>query len=220
MKQTKKSLETKELIYKTAIQLFQEKGFENVTMREISKKSGLSLGLTYYYFKTKEELVFEFYKNAQTECEAVSFDYFRREKNFQKRISHVIETRIQYFTPYSKFLHVLAEVAGHPNHPLSPFSIETKEIRDRGIEVFRVALSDIDIKIPEDLKAILPEVFWLYQLGVVYFWLWDSSENKWKTTKLLEISLGAIFKFLNALSLPILKKLRKPILDIYKVIQK
>lgn len=51
------AIQTKNKILKTAYDMMQEKGFENVTIEEISEKSGVSVGAFYYYFKSKNEIL-------------------------------------------------------------------------------------------------------------------------------------------------------------------
>ena len=45
------------LIKKTALQLFAENGYENSTISSIAQAAGISKGLMYNYFKSKEELL-------------------------------------------------------------------------------------------------------------------------------------------------------------------
>ena len=47
------------LIKKTALQLFAENGYENSTISNIAQTAGISKGLLYNYFKSKEELLQE-----------------------------------------------------------------------------------------------------------------------------------------------------------------
>ena len=46
-----------------ALQLFGEKGFEGATVSEIAKKAGVSNGLMYNYFTSKEDLVITIFKD-------------------------------------------------------------------------------------------------------------------------------------------------------------
>ncbi len=48
---------TKERIINTAIELFNEKGFVSVTMRDLANELDMSLGNLTYHFKKKEELM-------------------------------------------------------------------------------------------------------------------------------------------------------------------
>lgn len=57
-----KALQTKRKILKTALELFNEKGFSNVTVDEIIKKTSTSKGVFYYYFKSKHDIFLEKFK--------------------------------------------------------------------------------------------------------------------------------------------------------------
>ena len=45
-------------ILKTSAKIFAEKGFHRTSIRDISRSTGMSLAGLYYYFRTKEELLF------------------------------------------------------------------------------------------------------------------------------------------------------------------
>jgi len=47
-----------EAILKCAAKIFAEKGFHSTSIRDISRETGMSLAGLYYYFRTKEELLF------------------------------------------------------------------------------------------------------------------------------------------------------------------
>ncbi|MCB1178346.1 MAG: TetR family transcriptional regulator [Leptospiraceae bacterium] len=217
-KETEKSLKTKNLIYETAISLFQSEGFDKATMREISKKAEVSLGLTYYHFKSKEEIVFHFYEKTQEESYSLNLKYCEKERDFKKRIINILTTKIEQFDPYSNFLHVLARTAVDPKSPLSPFSTETSNIRKNAVEIFQHAITSSNYKPPEDLKIALPAILWMYQMSIIYFWILDKSKGKEKTYTLIEVSFDLIFKLLRISRLPFMKPIRKTILKLYSFI--
>ena len=53
---------TKRKIREVALKLIDEKGYENVTLKEICKISGINKHTFYYYFKSKDDLLNEYYK--------------------------------------------------------------------------------------------------------------------------------------------------------------
>ena len=55
------TIATKEALVKAIVQLSQEKGYEKVTIREICKEAGISIGSFYHHFSSKEELATEAY---------------------------------------------------------------------------------------------------------------------------------------------------------------
>ncbi len=58
-----KALETRQKIYDTAFRLMEEKGFDNITISEICRVSGVAKGSFYTYFKSKDDIVVELYKD-------------------------------------------------------------------------------------------------------------------------------------------------------------
>jgi AcrR family transcriptional regulator len=49
--------ETKQKLIEAALQLFSQKGVKESTVKEIAKKAGVTEGLIYHYFSSKEELL-------------------------------------------------------------------------------------------------------------------------------------------------------------------
>lgn len=58
-----KALETKKAIFESALKLFKEKGYDNVFIEDITSGAGTSKGSFYTYFKSKDEVFIEYYKN-------------------------------------------------------------------------------------------------------------------------------------------------------------
>src|SRR5438132_562332 len=54
---------------------------------------------------------------------------------------------------------------------------------------------------------------WLYQMGLILFWLYDRSENQQRTQKLMEKSLGLLVTLLRLSGLPLMKPVRKTALE-------
>lgn len=60
---TPKSQRTKDRIYHSALDILAEQGFEGATIRDICKHSGVSIGTFYSYFNSKNDILFEFFRN-------------------------------------------------------------------------------------------------------------------------------------------------------------
>lgn len=56
--------QTKDKIFIAATELFNEIGFERVTIREICKRAGVALGTFYLHFKSKHEILYNIYSKA------------------------------------------------------------------------------------------------------------------------------------------------------------
>lgn len=57
-KRKEQARETREKIYQSALELINEKGFPNVSIKEITDRAGISSGSFYSYFDSKEDLIF------------------------------------------------------------------------------------------------------------------------------------------------------------------
>ncbi len=55
-KRKQQAIDTRKRILTCALDLFEEKGFENVTIQDIAKSAQTSVGSIYRYFKNKEEI--------------------------------------------------------------------------------------------------------------------------------------------------------------------
>jgi TetR/AcrR family transcriptional repressor of nem operon len=65
---------TREHILNTALKLFLQKNFKEVTMREIVEKTGMSKGAFYHYFESKEKLFLEVINSFFSSVLNVDFD--------------------------------------------------------------------------------------------------------------------------------------------------
>lgn len=59
-------MQRKEQILKTAVSLFNDRGYANVSLREIAKEAGTTIGNLTYHFPKKEDLVFSLLDTLQT----------------------------------------------------------------------------------------------------------------------------------------------------------
>ena len=57
-KQLPKGLRTREKIYDAAISLFEEKGYQNTTIEDITERAGTAKGTFYVHFSSKKDLVY------------------------------------------------------------------------------------------------------------------------------------------------------------------
>lgn len=214
MKQTR-SEQTRENIYQAALRCFRERGFEQATMREIAKEAGVALGAAYYYYASKDALVMDFYQRSQNEFHEELVQSLGRATDFKVRLRTVIEAKFTHFAENRALLRALAQHTD-PEHPLSPFGKETSAIREGDIAWFRAAVEGSRLHVPKDLQTYLPRLLWLYQMGLILFWVHDRSPNQARTQALFEKSLSVVVNLVKIASLPPLKPLRKTVLDLVR----
>jgi len=211
---TQRAEDTRRKIYEAAMELFREKGFEETTMRDIAAKAGVALGGAYYYFSSKDAIVLAFYREMQESSNQPVLEALAGRKKLNERLRSVLEKRLALLEPNRKFCAALFRHAPDSADPLSPFSDETRLIREGAIEHMRIAVEGSDTKVPSDVKPRLPYLLWLYQMALIMFWLYDRSPNQQRTRLLLDKSLGLLVSLLRISALPLMRSLRKAALEL------
>ena len=64
--------EKRELILDTALSLFAENGFHQTSIEQIARKAGISKGLTYNYFESKELLLQAVLQKVNDDCKVTT----------------------------------------------------------------------------------------------------------------------------------------------------
>lgn len=215
---TQKAEETRNRILDGALRLFREHGFDETTMRDIAAEAEVATGAAYYYYRSKEDLVLDFYLRTEEEGAETFARIVSSTTDLKKRIRGIIDAKFEQFTRHRSLLAALLKSGADPRNPLSPFSRETKEIRDDHIAWYARALEGSNVKIPRELAPHLPRLLWLYELGLIYYWIIDDSPRQRKTERLLGATLDLVVQLLRAASLPFMGPLRARVLKVLRAI--
>ena len=216
---TQKGDQTKALILETALEIFRERGYEETTMRAIAEKAGLSLGNAYYYFHSKEYLIQAFYQRLHDEHLAAALPALEKKDSLKARLLTVMRLRIDLMNPYHQFAGVLFKTAAHPESPLNPFSDESDPVRQQSMDLFAKVVEGTNARIPKDLKAELPYLLWVYQMGIVLFWIHDPSPHHRRTYRLIDHTVDLLDKMIHLASNPFMRPLRKQALRLVEEIR-
>ena len=219
-RRTRKSDETRTRILNAALALFRNRGFEATTMRDIARESGVALGATYYHFHSKEAIVLAFYELAKEELRDPLERALAESRTLAEGISSLLRLKFDYFAPNKKFLGALFAHAADPHDPLSPFSEQTREIREVDALYFRRLLTQVGLKLPKDIAPHLPALLWLYQMGLILYWIYDRSENHRRTNTLMEKSVPIVVRFVEMSRSPFAAPLRKMAVDLIETVMK
>jgi len=206
---TDKGQQTRAAILETALEIFREQGYERTTMRAIAERAGVALGNAYYYFHSKEHLIQAFYSRTHQEHLAVCESMLEREHHIKQRLLVVMNAKIATLEPYHQFAGKLFKTAADPHSPLNPFSDESDPVRKQSIELFEKVLTGSDTRVPKDLMAELPYMLWLYHMGIILFWIHDSSAKSARTHRLIRRSLDIVVKLIVVARNPLMMPLRK-----------
>ena len=205
---TAKGEQTKALILNTALGMLQERGYENTTMRAIAEKAGVSLGNAYHYFTSKEQLIQEFYHRTHEAHLRVSRPALKRDLSLKTRLLSVMRLKVETLEPYHEFAGVLFKTAGDPQSPLNPFATAAAQVREDSIKLFEDLVAE-SARIPKDLRAELPYLLWLYHMGIILFWIHDSSRKRARTYRLIDQTVDLLDKLISLASNPLMRPVRK-----------
>jgi len=200
--------DTKARILKAALDLFRERGYEAATMRAIAERAGVSLGNAYYYFGSKEHLIQAFYDRTHLEHVAAVGTKLDELKEFKARLLWVMRKKLETIEPYHRFAALLFRSAADPKSPLNPFSSESQPVRRESTELFARVVEGVR-SIPKDLRVELPNLLWLYHMGIVLYWIHDQSEGRWRSWKMMEKSVDLVAKLVAVASFSVLGPARR-----------
>lgn len=215
---TPKAGQTRARILAAALELFRERGFDQTTMRDIAAAAGVAIGAAYYYFDSKESLVMAFYHQAKDEMHERIEATLARKTDLKARLRAVMDVKFEYFGPNRKFLGALLRHAADPEHPLSPFSAQTRDIREIDMQHFSEALEGANLRLPDDLSPHLPKLLWLYQMGLILFWIYDRSEGQARTDILVEKTVAIVAGLLKLVKSPFLRPLRRTAIELLEAV--
>lgn len=188
-------------------------------MRAIALEAGVSTGNAYYYFGSKDELIQEFYLRNHTEHAAACRGLLDAEQDFAGRLRGTLTALIQVLDPYHSFAATFYKNAAEPASPLSPFSTESSAARNASIALYREVAEGSSARIDKDLRAELPELLWLYSLGIVLFWVYDASPARAKTYRLIDATVPLVDRIVSLARLPVLRGTTREIISIIREIR-
>lgn len=215
---TAKSEMTRETIICAALKLFQEKGCDKTTIRDIAKEANVALGAAYYYFRSKDELVLHFYSLTQEQAKLKNLEIVDSGKDFQERLTKIIEFKFEQMKPYRKFISVIARNAAEPDNPLSPFSERTRAIREDAILLIRQAIEGSNLKYAAALHPYMPRLLWFYQMGMIFFWIHDNSAGQVRSRNLLEHSMKILVRLFRLSTVPFLRPVNQSVIRLLDIV--
>jgi AcrR family transcriptional regulator len=214
---TPKSEETRNRILAAALRVFRRRGFDQATMREVAAEAEVAVGAAYYYFDSKDAIVMAFYQRSQDELAPALDVILSRSRTIEQRLRGIIEQKIEYFAPNRSLIGALSAHID-PEHPLSPFSKVTAPIRDRDVAFFARAVDESKLRLPSSIQPYLPRLLWLYQMGVLLFWVYDRSPQQSRTQLLFDKTLSMMLLAFKLAQFPLFKPFYRPAGELLKAI--
>ncbi|HEY4057656.1 MAG TPA: TetR family transcriptional regulator [Kofleriaceae bacterium] len=203
----KKSDTTKRVLLERALALFQKRGVEATTMRDIAKAAGMSLGAAYYYFSSKEALLFAYYEDNQREMERVELPA----GSVRERLGALFHAKLVSLAPQKKLLASIVHRFIDPADAVSAFSTQSATVRTHAIALIDRAIADSSV--PADLRPLAAQALWLMQMAMLLVFVRDDSPGEKNTHRFVDDALDLVVPLLPLLATPMGAQLAKRIVD-------
>ena len=172
----------KDRLYATAMRLIAQRGYEATTLRDIATEAGVSVGLLYRYFPSKQAVVIALY-------DELSAEYARQAAGmpsgrWRDRFIFALTTSLDVLKPHQMALRALTPVlVGDPDEGI--FSASTAFSRLRVQRVFEEAVTEASDAPRQPLAEALGRLLYLVHLAVLLWWLLDKSSHQRATSALV-----------------------------------
>lgn len=186
--------QTKEAIRKrivaAALTLFQTNGFDATTTKAIARKAKVAEGTVFNYFKTKEDIALFFFEEEVDHAIAEVRGNSRLNKApLEEKLFALIHSQLEFLAPHERFIGAAFIHALRPASALGMFSHRAQALRHRYV-AFVQELFETSLPKQSPLVWLAPDVFWIFYLGVLLYWLNDTSPGKQNTLAFLDRSLS------------------------------
>ncbi|MEO7191319.1 MAG: TetR/AcrR family transcriptional regulator [Vicinamibacterales bacterium] len=194
---------TRERLYATATQLIATRGYEATTLRDVAKEAGVSVGLLYRYFPSKQAVVIALY-------DELSSEYARQAAGmptgrWRDRFLFAMKTSLHVLEPHRVALRALTPVlVGDPEEGI--FSTSTAFSRLRVQRVFEQVVTESGDTPKQPLAEALGRLLYLVHLAVLLWWLLDKSSNQRATAALVSLTQQILPSAALALRVPPVRK--------------
>ena len=186
----KQKAENRRKIIRAAVEAIIEKGYKSATMRCIAKSAGLGEATIYNYFPTKESILYAYYLEHFENCieQLLSIEDFNKYA-FQEQLQTFFEFSLELLLPDREFVgksfKVIFFSMSHNIKHLKPIRTQFINIVD---DIFQAAIEVGEI--PDQVfQEIIYQLFFDYYVGIVTYWLNDTSEQFKDTTLFLDKSM-------------------------------
>ena len=120
--------------------------------------------------------------------------------------------------PFHAVAGSIFSTVANPSSPVNPFGSTAKPLRDEVIAMYAEVIRGSDARIPADVAAELPLLLWLYQMGILYFWIFDRSPGRLRTLEVIDQTTDLIVRLLGLANLPVLRGSRRRVLSLIRSI--
>ena len=185
---TPKGVATRTRVLEAALTSFRTKGYAATTLRDIAAEADVSLGLTYRYFRSKEDLVVALYERIAEKVAVHALP----EGTIGARFEALMEHKLRVLSPQKDAFGALLAAAVDPSSRASVLGDSSSRVR----ETMRSALGAVvrgatdapDAETSEQLVTAL----YAAHFALLLVWVHDTTRGAKRTRELLATLRDAI----------------------------
>ena len=186
-------------------------GYEATTMRAIADRAGVSVGNAYYYFASKEHLIQGFYDRAAAqhgECRP-SVSRADRDRRAHRGAPVGVVRAVRAVPGVRRCVLPQRRRSGEPAEPVQPGVGAGPAGGHRAVAGRRRRRRR---PLPKALRGELPELLWLYQMGLVLFWVHDRSAEAVATRLVVARTVPIVVRAIEVSRVPALRSILEDLL--------
>jgi AcrR family transcriptional regulator len=201
---TPRGIETRRRLYQTAIGLIAARGWQATTLRDVAQEAGVSVGLLYRYFPSKQAIVLTLYDELSAEYAARAEQMERG--RWRDRFLFALTASLDVLRPHRGTLASLVPVlVGDAEDGL--FAPRTAFSRLRVQGVFIQAVVGASDAPRGEVAPALGRLLYLVHLAIILWWLLDKSQSQRATVALVKLLERAAPLIAVALRVPTVPRL-------------
>jgi len=120
-------------IVNTTLKLSYKKGFDAMSLRDLSRESGLSMGALYSYFSSKEELLSMIQYHGKAAVERILRDHIVRDSDPRVKLSNAIRTHLYLSELMKSWFYFFFMETKNLNKKYRKISVESELMTERVI---------------------------------------------------------------------------------------
>lgn len=190
---------TRRQIVASAVDLMTRHGFDGTTMKDIARAAGIGDATIYKYFPTKDRIVLGYLDEVVHSALADTLrapgfaDY-----GLQEKLQRLTDAVLERLLPDREFAAQVRGLAGRSPLSMLAEPLAARQALREAVASFLEAAEAAGEIEPCDFKNLAGSLYTDYLVGVVGYWLADTSDEFSDTTQLVDLSLGVLVQALRS----------------------
>ena len=201
--QTAQGAAARERLYGIAIRRMAKRGYESTTLRDVAKEAGVSVGLLYRYFPSKQAIIIALYDELSADFTRVAAAMPRG--RWRDRFTFALKTSLEVLAPHREALRTLTPVlVADPEEGVFAESAAFSRRRVQG--VFEEAVAGATDAPPAMFARAVGRLLYLVHLAVLLWGGLDKSKGQRVTGTLVTLIEQMLPSASLALRLPAMRR--------------